>query len=111
MATALNRSLAKNRVQATQLSDLQRIVSTRKQRQSGKHKILRGETILATLSMLQRVEVSEVVTESRKSKKSAPTVPGPSATPPPNIDPALILQSPGSNSEDEILDCIVVALA
>ena len=38
MATALNRSLAKNRVQAAQLSDLQRIVSTRKQRQSGKHK-------------------------------------------------------------------------
>ena len=30
LTTALNRSLAKNRIQATQLSDLQRIISTRK---------------------------------------------------------------------------------
>ena len=110
LTTALNRSLAKNRIQATQLSDLQRIISTRKQRQSGKHKILRGETILATPSMLQRVEASEAVTRSRRVKKSVSrVVRAQSVTPPPNIDPTLSLQSPGSSSEDEPLDCIVVA--
>jgi len=112
MATALNRSLAKNRVQAAQLSDLRRIVSTHKQRQSGKHKILRGETILATPEMLQRVEVSEAATQSRKSNKAKlTTVASPSTTPLPNIDPALVLQSPGSDSEDEPMDCIIVAPA
>ena len=92
-----------------QLSDLQRIISTRKQRQSGKHKILRGETILATLTMLQCIEASKVVTQSQRLKKSAIPVPVLSVTPPPNIDPTLSLQSPGSNSDDELLDCIVVA--
>jgi hypothetical protein len=38
--------------------------------------------------MLQRIEVSE----SKKARLTTAT--GPSITPPPNIDPALVLQSP-----------------
>jgi len=107
MATALNRSFAKNRVQAAQLSDLQRIISTRKQRQSGKHSILRGETILATPKMLLRLENAEDASESRKSKRQTLTHPSPPL--PPTIDPSLVMDSPDTDSDDDILDCIVVA--
>jgi hypothetical protein len=107
MATVLSRSFAKSRVQVAQLSDLQRLVYTRKQRQSSKHKILRGETILATLEMLQCVEVTEAATQSRQGKKAK--LMHPSTTPPPNINPTLVLYSLGSNSSEDIADCIIVA--
>jgi hypothetical protein len=109
MATALDRSLAKNWVQAAELSDLQRIVSTRKQQQPGKHKILHGETILATPAILQSIEVAETVTKSRQRKQTKPA--NPSDTPPPNIDPALFFDSLGSNSEEDNFDYIIVASA
>ena len=108
MATALNRSLAKNRLQATQLSDLQRIVSTRKQRQSGKHMILRGETILTTPEMLQRLEVAKADTKPRKARKAE--LMHPSTPPSTNIDPALTFDFPDFNSDRDIQDGIVVAL-
>jgi hypothetical protein len=108
MTTALNRSLAKNRVQATQLSELQRIISARKQRQSGKHAILRGETILATPRMLLKLEGAASASKSQKSNKQNPLN---QSTPlPPNIDPSLVLDSLDSESENEaLLDCISVA--
>ena len=106
LTTTLNRSLAKNRVQAAQLADLQRIVSGRKERQSGKHKILRGEVLIATPEMLLKVKDSEDVTESRKSKKQKTTHP---STPPPHIlDPALFSDPPDSHSDDDIPGSVVV---
>jgi len=106
MTTALNRSFARNRIQATELAELKRIVSTRKQRQSGKHKILKGETIIATPEMLCQIEEAEAATQKPKRQKVTH-----SSTPPPeNIDPSLYLTDLDSdNDENEILDCIIVA--
>ena len=75
IARAINRSLAKNHIQIKQFPKLQQILTTRKQRQSGKHNILRGETIIATPEMLQRLEEAEAETQSRKSKRRKLTAP------------------------------------
>jgi hypothetical protein len=107
MATALNRSLAKNRVQAAQLSDLQRIVTTRKQRQSGKHKVLRGQTLIATPAMLFQLEDGK--SGSKAQKPSKQNILSPATPLPPNIDPSLRLDSSDPESEEDILDCIIVA--
>ena len=105
LATTLDRSLAKNRIQAAQLTELQRIVSTRKERQSGKYKILRGETIIATPKMLGMVEETENLTRKSKRPNLRQLTP-----PPQNIDPSLRLTYMESESDDDgILDCIIVA--
>jgi hypothetical protein len=68
MATALNRSLAKNRVQAAQLSDLQRLVTTRKQRQSGKHNVLRAKLLLQLRRCCSNLKM---VNQARKHESPA----------------------------------------
>jgi hypothetical protein len=64
----LNRSLARNRIQSKELSELQDIHTTRKRQQSGKFNILRGSTIIATPNMLQRLEKNKEDSEASKSK-------------------------------------------
>ena len=105
----LNRSLALNRIQAKQLSELQQIMTTRKQRQSGKNTILRGETIIATPVMLEQLEKAEAATKSRKSKRRKLTHP---STPPPLfIEKSLDPPSSGSEDGEDMQDCIVVAFS
>ena len=106
MATALNRSLAKNRVQATQLSELQHIVSARKERQSGtKHSILHGQTIIAAPKVLLQLQKAEEATLSRNSKRQKLTHTSPL---PPTIDPSLCLDPLDADSDEDSSDCIVV---
>ena|SRR5215471_6407438 len=101
MTTALNH---KNRVQVTQLSKLQRIISARKQCQSRKRMILRGETILATPRMLLKLEGAASASKSNKQNPLNPSTPLP-----PNIDPSLVLNSLDPESDNEaLLDCIIV---
>jgi len=100
MTRTLDRSLAKNRILTKQLSELQNIVTTRKQRQTGKHAILRGQTIIATLANWERIQTAEAATKSRTSKKqkvnhTEAQAPQPTA-PPINIEPE------DSNSEDDL---------
>jgi hypothetical protein len=105
LATTLDRSLAKNQIQAAQLTELQHIVSTQKERQSGKHKILRGETVIAIPKMLSIVEETENLTQKSKIPNLRQLTP-----PPQNIDPSLSLTYIESKSNyDGILDCIIVA--
>ena len=73
-----------------------------------KHMILRGETILATLEMLQRLEAAKADTKPRKARKAE--LIHPSTSPSTNIDPALTFDFPDFNSDRDIQDCIVVAL-
>jgi DDE superfamily endonuclease len=78
MTKMLNRSLAKNRIFSKQLSELQDIVSSRKERQSGKHAILRGQTIIATPANFDRLYQAEQETKARglkKPKLSYPSAP------------------------------------
>jgi len=107
LVSTLNRSLARNRITETQFSELEQIITTRKHRQSGKHAILRGETIIATPEMLQRIEETEAATKSRRAKKRKVTHP---STPTPQIIAPSTPEDPlGSASDEDILDCIVVA--
>ena len=82
LVRTLNRSLARNRIQTKELSELQEIHAARKRQQSGKFKILRGETIIATPDMLQRLEKHEVDRKAPKLKRRkishSPTTPAPS---------------------------------
>ena len=73
-----------------------------------KHMILRGETILATPEMLQRLEAAKADTKPRKARKAE--LMHPSTPPSTNIDPALTFDFPDFNSDRDIQDCIVVAL-
>ena len=103
---ALNRSLARNRIQTQQLSELQQIMTTRKRRQSGKHHILCGETIIATPEMLERLEKAEAATKARKPRRRKTTHP---LTPIPQpIANSTEMDDLHSDSDEDILDCIVV---
>lgn len=104
----LKRSLAENRIQSQQLSELHNIITTHKQRQSGKYQILRGTARIATPDMLQRIENAEAQTKSRKSKLQKTTHP---TTPvPQTLEKTLNSNSLDLDSDDDMLDCIVVAL-
>jgi hypothetical protein len=107
---ALSRSLALNRIQAAELTDLKRVLAARKQRQSGKHTILRGETLIATPEMLLRIqaEKEKPKSRSRKPKPGNPSIPAP---PPSNLDPELFMNlATDSESEDDLPDSIITAL-
>ena len=102
----LNCSLAKNCIQIKQFSELQQILTSHKQPQFGKHNILRGKTIIATPEMVQQLEAA---TQSRKSKRRKLKYP---FTPlPQTIENLVNYDSEDSNSDEDILDCIVVASA
>jgi len=106
VTSALNRSLARNRIMETQLSELQEVIESRKRRKSSKHTILRGETIIATPEMLQRLEEAEAATKSRRVKRRKPCH---TSTPEPQtIKPTIKTQSSSSDSDEDILDCIMV---
>jgi len=64
-------------------------------------------TIIATPEMLQRIEESEAATKSRQAKRRKSSH---SSTSQPEIpQPAANHESLGSSSDEDILDCMVVA--
>jgi len=102
----LNCSLARNCIQAQQLSDLQKIITTRKRRQLVNHHILHGETIIATPEMLERIEKAEAATKARKQRRRKATHPSTSIPQP--IPNSIEMDHLHSDSDEDILDRIVV---
>jgi hypothetical protein len=108
---ALGCSLALNRVQATQLADLQRILSTCQQRQSSEYIVLRRETLIAAPEMRLRLESEKEKPKSKPGRSKKPATENPSTPPPLNLTPAHFLNSMDSESDSELPDSIVAALA
>ena len=84
-----------NRIQSAQLSELQHIISTHKQRQSEKRSILRGETIIATPGNLRYIEKAEASSKSRTPSNTKAAYPIPPGAPTNHRSPAnMIPRSP-----------------
>jgi len=103
MTRTINRSLARNRILSTQLSELQDVISSRKQRQTGKQPILRGKVIIATMETFDQLQKAEQATEARRPKKQKVgthlVTPTPAAT-----NAAVLMEDENLNSDDEGLD-------
>ena len=98
MVRTLDRSFARNGILSKQFSDLGNIVSTRKQRQSGKHAILRGQTIIATPENFERLQKAEQETKVRSPKQQKTT--HPSAPSPHPTNPPINMDSGDLNSDE-----------
>ena len=96
LVRTLNRSFARNRIQGQELSELREIHTTRKCRQSGKYNILRGETIIATPDMLQRLEKGKVDSKPKSKRQKVTHSPPPPA---PSIEN--LLDSSDSDSKEQ----------
>jgi len=89
------------------LEALQEIVCAKKQRQSGKHAILRGETIVATIETVERLKKAKEEAKERRPKRqnlARTSTPGPQ-----HIDPPTNIDCGDSNSGEDHLDGIIVA--
>jgi len=105
----LDRSLTKTRIISKQLLELQEIVSARKKRQSGKHAILCGETIVATIETfkcLQKADEEAKAYRLKRQNLAHPTAPGP-----PLIHTPTNVNCEDFNSDNDNLDWIILALS
>jgi hypothetical protein len=62
---------AHNSILQKELADLHHLNSQRKERQSGKHLVLKGKVVVSTDEIRKALENAERITKDRKQKKAA----------------------------------------